>query len=468
MIIRIGNNIEIEGAPYQVKQKIKKALTLPNPLYYKLLRLGNRKALYKTKKNFRYYWERGDKLIIGRGNYDRLQEFLEKIDTPYEFQDVTVAPSLPPQIRLEGLELREYQKGVPEQVMEHTNGIMELGTAFGKTLISLYLIEKLRTTTLIVVPRRSILQNFIKEIRKYYGYEPGVIQGGKFQVGEITVASIATLKKRDLSALENKFGMVIFDECHTAISDQSVLLLSCFNCRYLYGMSATPERAEDDGRTEALEFTFGRTLVNIEMPQTSPVVELAFTNIPIQVSYNYAWMIEQQIENEERNRMIADKIAQEIDEGRRVLVLTKRVDHYKYIYDRLQAKGYTDCYCIKSSGKAQEMREQNDFLARLKQGETGFSVILGTFSMLSTGVDIPALDTLVLAGDIKESLLVKQSAGRIMRLFEEKEDPKIIDFVDNKNGMLFTQFRKRKRFYKRNGWEFRSWIPGGSVQKKSG
>jgi superfamily II DNA or RNA helicase len=73
--------------------------------------------------------------------------------------------------------------------------------------------------------------------------------------------------------------------------------------------------------------------------------------------------------------------------------------------------------------------------------------------MLSTGTDIPALDTLIFAGDLRSDVLQEQSAGRILRLFRDKQHPKIIDFVDNKTGILNHQGKARIRWYKKQGWE---------------
>ena len=68
---------------------------------------------------------------------------------------------------------------------------------------------------------------------------------------------------------------------------------------------------------------------------------------------------------------------------------------------------------------------------------------VGTFSMAKEGLDIPSLDTLVLAtpkGD------VEQSVGRIQRPSETKKTPTVIDIVDSFS--IFNQLRwKRGRHY---------------------
>ncbi len=311
------------------------------------------------------------------------------------------------------------------------------------TIISLKLIDLLRTKTLIIVPRNNILTQFKNEIEKYFSLTPGRIQSKKFDIDDITLASMSTIKKRDLKSIRNKFGMVIVDECHTAISDACINALKNLNPRYLYGMTASPEKSEDDGRTDALKFVYGDIVVDKELPQQKPEVKVVPTDCDILTKYNYPETITEQIENQDRMDLTVQIIKQEIAQGRRILVLTKRVEHYQKMF------------CVSSGGNKKEKDQIENKLEKLKNGDTDFHAILGTYSMLSMGIDIPALDTLLFAGDLKTDVLTKQSAGRIMRLFEGKKKPRIIDMQDNRNPILHRQFLKRKKFYEKNGWEIK-------------
>ena len=104
-------------------------------------------------------------------------------------------------------------------------------------------------------------------------------------------------------------------------------------------------------------------------------------------------------------------------------------------------------YLIQSSDKERAL-----LLGQFKRSERDFQLIIGTTALLSTGVDIPALDVLILACDMKSEVLTEQSVGRILRLFKSKSDPKIIDIVDNKNPILLRQFNERRKFYESKDW----------------
>ena len=51
---------------------------------------------------------------------------------------------------------------------------------------------------------------------------------------------------------------------------------------------------------------------------------------------------------------------------------------------------------------------------------------------------------------MKEDTLTTQSCGRILRMFEGKPEPKIIDIWDK---AFYNQKKARERLYKTKGWK---------------
>jgi superfamily II DNA or RNA helicase len=157
-------------------------------------------------------------------------------------------------------------------------------------------------------------------------------------------------------------------------------------------------------------------------------------------------------------------------EGRKVLVLTKRIEHYekfKEFFPPSNAFRY-----ISSDNK-----NKNELLTKLKKGSEEFSAIFGTTSMLSVGVDIPMVDTLVIACDMSGKVLTTQSVGRALRSFRNKKQPIIIDFHDGWkwdydmkqkglppiefNSTFNRQFKSRLEYYLYKGYEIN--YKGGMV-----
>lgn len=452
MKVIIQNKIYISDAPGIAVAAIKKALTLPNPKYFMMVKKGNVRALWNLKKEFKYYsTPTPNTLSIGRGMLRRLTEFARTQSIITELNiDTQKEPLSAPLVGT--ITLRDYQQVTLKQLLDagHENGIFKLGTGWGKTVLACQLVQSLNMRTLIIVPRDSILLQFQKEFQKWFGYKVGIIKGQTIDIQEITVASIATLgRRKDLvESIKDKFSMVIADEAHTYITDKRLEVIQAFNPHYLYGMTATPRRTDAQG--DAIFFTFGDVLVTGSLPQRAPKVNIVDSQQKIFVQ-EYADMVAEMVECDARNALIADIAAREVQAGRKVLVLTKRIAHYNYLYDQLNKRipGIA-IERIESTGTKAE-REQK--FTGLRDGTRPFSVVMGTYSMLSTGVDIPALDTLIFAGDLRSSVLTEQSAGRILRLFQDKPEPKIIDITDTMNGIFRRQAKERENFYLEQGWQ---------------
>lgn len=474
MNLLIKNKIYISEAPARLIKILKRSLTIPNPIHTQMLRRVKwnpkmRRALYGLKKEFKYYEEKDGVFICGRGCEKNILKYCEKNCIEVNIKRDTVDKNLKKPLKFKG-ELRDYQEGITDMILNNGNvGTIKLGTGFGKTIMAFELIRKLNKTALIIVPRTSILNQFKKDLKDLYDYdigvidgynlnkdlyeyeedynepcEAGIIQGKTWDIKDITIASSATLKKRECKDISRRFSIVIADEAHTFISDLGINCVQEFSPAHLYGLTATPDRS--DGQGNAVFFTFGPILIDKELPQEKPEVEIVKSNIEIPVKVEYADMINGMVGSDERNMLISGLALQEVNNGRKVLILTKRVEHSNSLTFYLKDK---ETFQISSD---MNEKEKDILLTKLRKNEIDFDIIIGTFSLLSTGVDIPVLDTLIIAGDLRSSVLTQQSAGRVLRLFSGKQTPKIIDIDDNKNKMLHSQALERRRFYKKKGW----------------
>jgi superfamily II DNA or RNA helicase len=451
MKIVVDSKIIIYDPPFVMVAAMKKALSLRNPVYDTLARrvkYGNQsmKCLYAVKQFFQYFKYDKQRNIFecGRGNLGKLINYLDKTGLKAEFTYDFVDKKLSKELRFNG-KLRDYQEGVVDKVVDSGDkcGVIRLDVAFGKTLIACELIRKLNLTTLILVPRKLILDQFIDTFKKFYNYMPAIIQGNKFEIGEITVASIETLKKRDLSKIKNYFSILIVDECHLAVTNQRISLIQEFNPKYLYGLTGTMDR--DDGQADAINFVFGEKLIDKKLPQEKPIVYKIKTNSNIEVDINYADMVENLINDDKRNLIIKNIIEKEAKEGRKILCLGKRIAHNKIIKDLLNKD-------IKAFTLDSDTKDKEKLFMEFRNGKE-FDVILGTFALLSTGINLEILSTLIIASDLKGRVITNQSVGRCLRTMLNKPGVRIYDLVDDNNGVFLSQWRQRRKLYLENGWQ---------------
>lgn len=443
--IFISNDIQIQGLPDDIKKHIQNTLTLANPMWHKLRAMGNVRALHACPKEFKYYSENGPILHIPRGMHTRLLGFLDKLKLQYEIQTNFVSIPLQFQPTFNGT-LRPHQLKALSQIHQTRaqEGVIVLGTGSGKSILGLEIISHYNCTATILVPNTALLDQWKGELAKYYGMEAGTIYAKNKEIKDITIATFQSLYEyTDLTKkLIDNTSLLFVDECHGAVSTEKRKVVSRFRPTYIFGTTATTNR--EDKQSEAINFYFGETIFEHHETEASPTIEYIRTgaNIPVD---EYPRMIDAMVEHEGRNTLIKGLTTGEVFSGRKVLVLTKRIAHAASLYSHFS--DMESAYLIDSSDK-----NRNALLAEFKQNKRPFNVIFGTTALLSVGVDIPSLDTLILGCDIKAETLLVQSSGRILRLFAGKPDPKIIDLCDDKNPILLRQFYARKKVYEMKGW----------------
>ena len=449
--IKIKNKIEISGLDTYNEDVIKLGLTLENPAYRVMEAMARKdprrlRALYGMKMNIHYYEEKDGKLIVGRGNLDKLKRFFKAKGLPYEIIDETVAPIMTDTFTTDKITLRENQEGLIEDSLAFDNGILNLGTAMGKTIMALKMIEETKLRTLIITTKSELseIAKYQNDIKEFYGYKPGLIQGNKWDIKDITIASISTLTKRNLAGIKDYFGMLIIDECHCSLTDQRVAAIQSFNPKRLYGMTATARRS--DGQSEALKFLFGDIIVRRKNEMFVPEVHTYASPYEV-IGSEFYEMEEYASTNDKRNEMVAILANNYVKkQGKKLIILSKRINHSKEIARILKSVHNLDSVLICSEDSA---TDRNSTIQSLRDGKE-FSILIGTTNLLSTGVDIPQLDCLMFAMSIKTDVLTEQSVGRILRKKEGKETPIIIDIDDKENKIMHRHFNARMQFYRDN------------------
>ena len=133
------------------------------------------------------------------------------------------------------------------------------------------------------------------------------------------------------------------------------------------------------------------------------------------------------------------------NEHRRILVLSERKSHLEMLEELLKPHNYEIGYYI--GGMKEEIREN---------GAQSAKILLATYAMASEAMNIRSLNTVILASPRKK---IEQSVGRILRERpnERKVIPIIVDVVDM-HGLYQGQFKKRRVFYKKCGYNFQTRI----------
>ena len=133
-----------------------------------------------------------------------------------------------------------------------------------------------------------------------------------------------------------------------------------------------------------------------------------------------------------RTFLIVNRIKELINEKRRILLLSDRRNHLADIFKLVEQQNICSVGYYVGGMKEKDLKISSEM-----------ELILGTFSMANEGLDIPALNTLILASPKSDII---QASGRILRKAHVDIKPLIIDYVDNFS-MFAGQARKRYKYF---------------------
>lgn len=328
-------------------------------------------------------------------------------------------------------------------------GILQLPPGAGKTVMALYILCQLKVKTLIIVHKEFLLNQWKERIQQYVpGAKVGIIKQKKKEIdNDIVIASLQSIcNKTDDQDIFKEFGLLIVDEVHHIGAQVFSRALLKTNFKYSLGLSATVNRK--DGLTKVFKWFIGDVIYKVpkkENVQCNVIVKeyIDDTNTDYKREFylyngkvNMAKMINTVTEHLPRTEFIVDCVIDILTTcpTRNVIILSDRRKNLEDMMSLFKNTKYGVGMYVGG------MKNEDLYNSTCKQ------IILGTYSMVSEGFDLPKLDTLVLSTSKSD---IEQSVGRIQRkhVITEKDNiPTIIDIVDDFS-IFGNQFMKRKRFY---------------------
>lgn len=422
-----------------------------------------------------------DGIHFPTGLFSKAKEFFDYHNISYFIQDcrekISIEnkwisnPTLPPY---------DYQEETIDKACERTRGIIKIATGGGKTRVCAGIIAKLGVYPFIFyVTSKDLLKQAHEELQRFIlengsSVEVGVIGDGKCVIKDINVMTVQTaarvlgedfdfdddeekIAEEDFSEIDKKkeeiYNLIInakgiiADECQYW-SAKSCQIITGYSdkAKYKYGASATPTR--DLGDDILIEACFGKTIVDIN---ASYLIDRGFLVPPTiyfihtkkyktNDSYQYVYK-NFVVENEERNLLVCQAANKLVSLGRQALILVKNISHGEILEEMIDGSFFMN--------GSHSSKDRNAHIQKMR--ERKMSVTIST-SIFDTGVDIKALDGLVLAGSGKSSTRAKQRIGRIVRLFTDpisgyvKKDAIAFDFQDHVR-YLSAHSNKRRQIY---------------------
>lgn len=328
--------------------------------------------------------------------------------------------------------------------------LLEDMTVTHNTVIALNLACHFKVKTLVIVHKTFLLNQWLERIKQFTNASVGIIQQNKVETDNMIVVGMlqSIAKDKYPSKTFKDFGLVIFDEAHHAPSQYFSQALPIIACKKTLALSATPKRS--DGLERILNWYFGDMIYQSNRVNNKDVMvslmdytikdkDFKECKLPFNGKVNKPKTLSKIIKIQKRNDFIMDILKNLYkNKLRQILILSDRIEHLKILEDMILN------FCPDYS--------YGYYIGAMKQDKLDESatkrIILASYGMAAEALDIPSLNTLIMATPRSN---VEQSIGRIIRKKNEKVKPLIIDIIDNLTSFV-NQSKNRIKLYRKKDY----------------
>lgn len=457
---RLGARITITAADLtpSLMATIKHAATMANPAFYEQQR--RRASTWNIPRYLHNYDETaaGD-LVLPRGLRDRVTQLIAQAGSRLEVTDERVGGQQNAFTFVGSLDADQH--AAHHRLSSAELGVLEAPPGSGKTVIACSLIATHGVSTLVLVNRKALADQWRARIYDLLGVKPGQRGGGRAKTkGTIDIATLQSLSRaHDVADLTAGYGFVIVDECHHVPAAAYEHAIAQIPARRWLGLTATPYRR--DQLDELIALQLGPVLHTITRRPAGtlpadparagtphPVLRLHATAFAYsgdadpQAPGGMAQISRACFEDEARNEQIINDVVGALARGRHCLVLTRQVRHLNLLTAALADHDPV----ILRGGMGAKARA--DALARLTPSPSGTPLLaVATGSYIGEGFDCPILNTLFLAAPIAQKGDLVQYVGRILRPYPGKTTAEVHDYHDTATGVLASSLAKRAPGY---------------------
>ena len=353
-------------------------------------------------------------------------------------------------------ELRNYQKeaskAAVQAMKDGKSGLLILPTGAGKSLIIADIASNISSPLLVFCPSKEILEQNVDKFKSYNIYDFGVYSAsaGSKDIKRITFATIGSVNnhREDFS----QFKYILIDEAHFVNSKEGMYHdFIKEQKRVVVGLTATPYRLTRSMFGSELKFltrTRPRIFTDIlyccqigELLSKGYLAELQYFDVSGKISFDINRVRVNSTGSDYDERSLYQEyqrsgFAQDLfnwtlrvlnpkDATKRngILVFTRFVQESEDLVRNLKMNGIRAEFVTGETPKKEREKILEDFKAKKIQ-------VVANASVLVTGFDYPALDTIILASPTKSLARYYQQVGRIIRPYPNKKGW-VIDMVGN-------------------------------------
>ena len=405
--------------------------------------------------------------ILEELNYTIELEDMREYNNTFDFDEITTNTfedvKWPTGHVCEGqsIELRDYQVEVINQFLSNPQSIQEVATGAGKTIMTAALSKSIEFygRSIVIVPNKSLVtqteEDYINlglDVGVYYGDRKEYFKQHTICTWQSLNILLKNTKRGEADCTIDEFieGVVcvMVDEVHMAKADALKALLTgvMSHVPIRWGLTGTVPKAEYERM--ALEVSLGPVINKLSAKELQDQGVLAKCHVNIvqlqddQEFSNYQAELKHLLSDSKRLDKLAE-LVDKIKETGNTLVLVDRINAGHALVERLD-----DAVFVSGGMKVNDRKEEYDEVSTATN-----KVIIATYGVASTGINIPRIFNLVLIEPGKSFVRVIQSIGRGIRKADDKDFVQIWDLTSSCR-FAKRHLTSRKAFYKEANYPF--------------
>lgn len=401
----------------------------------KINSLANGALINNTLSQFQQMWQEALPLTDiwlkqYTDKYYSLQKLKRQFATAQENISTNVTPNKMQQEALKAL-------AKLQQDNKH-KALLISATGTGKTYLSAFAVKKANPKRLLFLAHR---EQILKQACKTFAQIIPDIQYGILSANHkdfhkpYLFATINMLSKEEnlTQFTPTHFDYIIIDETHRAGASSYLKILNYFQPQFLLGMTATPERTDGFDIYQLFDHNIAYEIrLNQAMQENllCPFHYFGITDITVD---------DQEInDNSTFNDLTTDaRVTHIINQSQyygfsgerlRGLIFCSQIEEAQILSQKFNERGFNTIAL--SSKDSQETRTNAIHKLEQKKRSTGLDYIF-TVDIMNEGIDIPAINQIIMLRPTKSAIIFVQQLGRGLRKYPQKDYVVILDFIGN-------------------------------------
>lgn len=311
-------------------------------------------------------------------------------------------------------------------------------TGTGKTYLSAFAVKKAKPKRLLFLAHR---EQILKQACKTFAKIIPDIQYGILSTNHkdfhkpYLFATINMLNKEEnlTQFTPTHFDYIIIDETHRAGANSYLKILNYCQPQFLLGMTATPERTDGFDIYQLFDHNIAYEIrLNQAMQENllCPFHYFGITDITVDDQEINDNSIFNDLTTDARVTHIINQSKYYGFSGERLrgLIFCSHIEEAQILSQKFNERGF---HTIALSGKdSQETRTNAIHKLEQKERSKGLDYIF-TVDIMNEGIDIPAINQIIMLRPTKSAIIFVQQLGRGLRKYPQKDYVVILDFIGN-------------------------------------